>query len=118
MIGKEKWISTYTNLHKKIYETENVTRMERIEVVCKFYKSKCFNKNEEEEENEERVENKQVEVDESEGKEVGDEDNEDEEQDNKECTFVDFYMKLVHDNEFFYYNLYYYIIFFYYHPYM
>jgi hypothetical protein len=48
MVGKEKWISKYTNLHKKIYEIENVTRMERIEVVYELYKTKCFNEDEEE----------------------------------------------------------------------
>jgi hypothetical protein len=99
MVGKEKWISTYTNIHKKIYEMENVTRMERIEVACELYKTKYFNEDGEEEiieeiveeededeaDNEEGVESEEeeeVEVDESEGEEDGDEDNEDEEEDN------------------------------------
>jgi hypothetical protein len=99
MVGKEKWISTYTNLHKKIYKIENVTRMKRIEIACELYKTKCFNEDGEEkiiekiveeededgEDNEEKVESEEeeeVEVDKSEGEEDGDEDNEDEEEDN------------------------------------
>ena len=41
MLGKKKWISQYINLYKKIYEIENITIMERIEVACENYKSNC-----------------------------------------------------------------------------
>ena len=39
MLENEKWISQYINLHKKIYEMENITTLKRIEVACEKYKS-------------------------------------------------------------------------------
>ena len=42
MLGNKKWISQYINLHKKIYEIDNITTMERIEAACEKYKSNCF----------------------------------------------------------------------------
>ena len=56
MLGKKKWISQYINLHKKIYEMENITTLERIEVACEKYKSNCIFDIKEEDVIEEEVE--------------------------------------------------------------
>lgn len=49
ILGKEKYIFQYINLHKNIYEMEIVTTMKMIEVAYEIYKSNWLNDIEEEE---------------------------------------------------------------------